>query len=366
MDVQAVRSSADGQLSYAVLGADLRPVDEIDRFLVYLTNIGRSPNTIRAYARDVADLFEWTRLQQRDWRTLDIEDIAHWVSWLRLPLETRTAPVSVLPMVKPAVTVHTLRRKLASVDTFYVFHARRDETVRMCLSRWHPGGRRTYKPFLAHLQSGRLRKEIQLGAAIDPFPQIVGREDMGRLVGACRLVRDRFLLNLLFETGARIGEALGMRHEDLNIAKGEVQIEPRLNENGARVKRWKPRTVPVNTELFALYADYMDLEYGAIDSDYLFVNLVRGQRGSPMTYGCVRQLVLRLREATGLSSFTPHQLRHTFAHDLLTRNTDWHVVQLLLGHSSVQTTLNIYGHLTAADTRKALIDAGWLAQEEEQ
>lgn len=104
-----------------------------------------------------------------------------------------------------------------------------------------------------------------------------------------------FLLSLLFESGPRIGEALGMRHEDLSIAKGQIRIEPRENDNGARVKHWKPRTVPVNSELFTIYAGYMDLEYGAIDSDHVFVNLVRGQRGLPLTYSTVRDLVLRLR-----------------------------------------------------------------------
>jgi integrase/recombinase XerD len=362
MDVQAVRSPVDGSLSYTVLGDDGRMVPEIDRFLAYLTSLDKSPNTLRAYARDVADLFEWTAAAGRDWRTLEVEDIGAWVKWLRTPEIARAGAIRVLPTVPPAVGVRTVARKLAAVDSFYVFHARRDESIRLSLSRWYPGGRRSFQPFLVHVQKGSWRSEIRLREEAKALPRVVTREQVRQLLGACRLNRDRFLLSLLFETGARIGEALGLRHEDLSIAKSEVRIEPRHNSNGARVKNWKPRTLPVNRELFAIYADYMDIEYGLIDSDYVFVNLLRGQRGRPLAYESVRDLVLRLRRDTGIAGFTPHQLRHTFATDLIRRGTDWHVLQLLLGHSSAQTTISVYGHLTVDDARRALVDAGWLDQ----
>ncbi|MDP7707502.1 tyrosine-type recombinase/integrase [Mycobacterium sp. TY815] len=360
MDVQAVRSPVDGGLSYTVLGADGRMVSEIERYLTHLTTLGKSPNTIRGYARDIADLFEWVAEYGRDWRSLEVEDIGTWVKWLRTPEHARSGAVLVLPQVQPAVAMRTVARKLTAVNAFYVFHARHDEAVRMSLTRWYPGGRRSYLPFLAHVQKGSRRNEIRLRCEPQRPPQIVTRDEVSQLLEACSMVRDRFLLSLLFETGARIGEALGMRHEDLSIANESIRIEPRHNDNNARVKNWKPRSVPVNRELFTLYADYMDIEYGTIDSDYLFVNIFRGQRGHPLTYWTVRELVKRLRRETGLEGFSPHHLRHTFATDLIRRGTDWHVLQLLLGHSSAQTTMSVYGHLTMEDARRALVEAGWL------
>lgn len=360
MHVQALRSPADGRLSFTVLGEDDLPVPAIERFLAYLTSTGNSPNTVRAYARDVADLFEWATGVGRDWRMLEIEDIAAWVGWLRLPELARTGVIAVLPSVQPSLSVRTLRRKLAAIDAFFVFHARHDEAVRLRLTSWHPGGRRSYKPFLAHVQKGHWRSEIRLRGEVVTVPSILTNTQVRELRTACRSVRDRFLISLLFETGARIGEALGLRHEDLSIARGEVCIEPRHNDNDARVKNWKPRRVPVNRELFSVYADYMDLEYGAIDSDYVFVNLARGRRGQPLNYSTVRSLALRLRRDTGIAGFTPHLLRHTFATDLIRKGIDWPVLQELLGHASVQTTLGIYGHLTVEDTRNALVAAGRL------
>jgi integrase len=65
-----------------------------------------------------------------------------------------------------------------------------------------------------------------------------------------------------------------------------------------------------------LYADYLTREYGSLDSDYVFVNLWSQPYGRPWTYAAVYDLVLRLRERTGID-FEPHQWRHTYATWLL-------------------------------------------------
>jgi len=63
--------------------------------------------------------------------------------------------------------------------------------------------------------------------------------------------------------------------------------------------------IPVSASLMRLYADYLHGEYGALDSDYVFVALRAGQYGRPLTYAAVYDLVLRLRRRTGID-FDPH------------------------------------------------------------
>ena len=113
-------------------------------------------------------------------------------------------------------------------------------------------------------------------------------------------LRDRLLFALLLDTGMRIGEALGLRHEDLEIAERQVRVVPRVNDNRARAKAGRPRTIPASAELMRLYADYLNREYGALDSDYVFVNLWGRPRGHPLTYPAVYDLVRRLRRRTGV------------------------------------------------------------------
>ena len=70
----------------------------------------------------------------------------------------------------------------------------------------------------------------------------------------------------------RIGEALGLRHEDLDIAEPRVAVIARDNENRARANGGRSRFIPASGQLVRLYADYLSQEYGALDSDYVFVD----------------------------------------------------------------------------------------------
>ena len=85
-------------------------------------------------------------------------------------------------------------------------------------------------------------------------------------------MRDRLLFALLLDTGVRIGEALGLRHEDIEIAERQVGVVPRINDNRARAKAGRSRTIPASAELIGCMP-LPDREYGALDSDYVFVNL---------------------------------------------------------------------------------------------
>ncbi len=85
--------------------------------------------------------------------------------------------------------------------------------------------------------------------------------------------------------------------------------------------------------------------------------------GRPLTYAAVYDLVLRLRRDTGVD-FDPHWCRHTYATRLLRASTPVEVVSRLLGHASITTTMDIYGHLTVEDARRALEAAGFLTGQE--
>jgi hypothetical protein len=93
-------------------------------FLAYLGAIERSPNTIKAYAHDLKDW--WVYLDRRglDWQRVDLEAMAGFVAWLRLPPPARSGAVAVLPTVEHYCTAASVNRKLAAVSAFYEFHAR--------------------------------------------------------------------------------------------------------------------------------------------------------------------------------------------------------------------------------------------------
>ena len=256
-------------------------------------------------------------------------------------------------------------RKRAALASFYRFHARRDAAVPALLGAGlGPRATGPFVPMLVHTRRGRREDDgyspMRIASSRKPAVTLT-QAQVTRLVAACVRRRDRFLLVLLDQTGLRLGEALGLRHADLRLRAGEVAVVPREdNVNGARVKGLKARVVPAGVVVFDAYADYMEAEYGALDSDWVFVNLFRPPVGAPMTADSVAKLTARLRARTQIAGFSPHVLRHGYATRLLRAGVPIEVVAQLLGHASATTTSQTYSHLSVEDHRRALLDAGVL------
>jgi site-specific recombinase XerD len=334
-------------------------VEPADRFLAHLTAIERSPNTVRAYGHDLRDYFEFLDRHGLEWDGVALEDLGRFVTWLRLPAGARDGQVAALPWVEANLAATTVNRKLSALASFYEFHHRHGVGLGELLTRWRPGRRGgSWQPFLAHLGTRPERHRVIALRAERRPPRELSQAEMATLVEACDRLRDKFLLSLLRGTGLRIGEALGLRHEDLDPRRKLVSVRQRENVNRARAKTWS-RQVPVDADLFRLYSDYLHEEYGPLDCDYVFVNLWGSPVGAPMNYSSVDRLVRSLRNRTGIA-FSPHLFRHSYATALLRRGVAAEVVQHLLGHASISTTADTYSHLGIEDARRALATAGFL------
>jgi len=363
MLVHPVVIPGSGTRSWTVLGDDDVPVVPVDRFLAYLTDIGRSPNTVKAYSHDLKDYWEFLSFRDLDWRDARLEDIGEFVAWLQLPPAGRSGEVAVLPSVTAEVSAATVNRKLAAVSAFYAHQARNGAEVGDLLAVWRAGGRGGWKPFLHHISKGKPYRGRAIALKVPKkLPRVLTVAETQAILDACTRLRDRFFFALMHETGCRAGEVLGLRHEDIAAAECEVTIVTRENANGARAKSGG-RTVPVGPELIRLYADYLHEEYGNIDSDYVFVNIWAQPRGQAWSYRAAYDLVLRLRARTGIA-FDPHWFRHSAATRWLRDGVSIEIVSRLLGHSSVAITSAAYGHLTAEDARAALEKAGWFTGRE--
>jgi integrase/recombinase XerC len=155
------------------------------------------------------------------------------------------------------------------------------------------------------------------------------------------LARDAAVLALLYGSGLRISEALGLKRCDVPApGRGDV-----ITVTG---KGNKARMVPVLAKVAELAADYIALCPHQLPADGpLFV----GAKGGPLSPRIIQLAMARLRGALGLpESATPHALRHSFATHLLARGGDLRAIQELLGHASLSTT-QIY---TAVDTERLL------------
>jgi integrase/recombinase XerC len=151
--------------------------------------------------------------------------------------------------------------------------------------------------------------------------------------------RDAAVLALLYGSGLRIAEALGLRRLDAAAPGGVLVVTGKGN---------KSRMVPVLPQVLQLIAQYVAIcPYDLPPDGPLFV----GAKGGPLSPRIVQLVMARLRGALGLpDSATPHALRHSFATHLLARGGDLRAIQELLGHASLSTT-QIY---TGVDSERLL------------
>lgn len=346
MKVQRAQLAQTGRLTWMVLGEDYLPIQPIDDFLVYCENLERSPNTIRAYAYHLKLYWEYLTEAQLDWATANVLDkIADFVAWLRRP--------DGAPAILPLRQESTINVILAAVAAFYQFHERVGTVPASHLYSLQHIPHRAYKSFLYHITKSQpvLTCLIQLPTP-QRVPDILTPTQVQQLLAACQRTRDKFLVSLLYETGMRIGQALGLQHQDIQTWANVIQIVPRLdNPNHARPKHPTLYTIPVSMELMALYRDYLTDELEESASVYVFVNRWAGHIDQPLQYSSVVALFRRLSHKTGIPVH-PHMLRHTHATELLRGGMPVPYVQQRLGHAQIQTTLH-YIHLTDSDLKKA-------------
>jgi integrase/recombinase XerD len=161
-------------------------------------------------------------------------------------------------------------------------------------------------------------------------------------------LRDRALLELLYSTGARISEAVGLDLDDLDLAEAPAVL---LRGKGSR-----ERIVPIGSYAVTALEAYLVRARPALavkgrGTPAVFLNL----RGGRLSRQSAWTIIGTAAERAGLDqTVSPHTLRHTFATHLLAGGADVRVVQELLGHASVTTT-QIYTHLTADTLREVYV-----------
>lgn len=369
-----------GERTFTVLGSDLVPVGPVEEFLEYLRAVGRSPNTVKSYARALA-LF-WTFLGDagRCWDEVGVEDLAGFLSWLRTGVPPGVASIG---GGAGRVSEATVAVRLQAVASFYRCHQLGGVATADRLYQQVFGGGRSYKPFLEHVarRKGSRRSVVAPRRARPASAPVLTPAQLRAIADGCAVrdeavggwrgsVRDRLLWLLLTETGLRLGEALSLQHRDWHTGCGEtpfVEVVAREHPHGLRVKGGHYRRVYISDELDRLYGDYVwslceagwDLAVADPDAGYVFVNLAREPYFAPLRAETVYALVRRLRrQLAGVvpERFTPHWCRHTHATALLLAGVPLHVVARRLGHADVQTTMNLYGHVTEDAELRAVAD----------
>jgi integrase len=358
----------DGRRTWTVVDREHRVVEAAEEYLEYLRMLGRSPNTVKSYARALALWWQFLDVYELVWDAVTIEDLGRFLGWLRSGDEPGLASIQRRPA---RFSDGTVALRLQAVCSLYRYHHFNGADAASRLYERVFSGRHAYKPMLEHLarRRGHERRVVRVSRPRPASPPTLTPEQVRLILDTCASwdpavrewrgsVRDRLLWALLAESGMRLGEALAIKHRDWHTGLGDspfVEVVPRQDHpHGLRVKNGGYRRIYISDELDRLYGEYLwqlcdagaDTVVGDLDSWWVFVNLARAPRFAPLRAETVAWQVRRLRrdlEGRVPAAFTPHWLRHTHATALLLSGIAEHVVSRRLGHLDIQTTQNLYG-----------------------
>lgn len=350
MHLQKAKIGKSG-VFWLVLGDDYLPIEPITEFLLHFKNINNSSSlSLHTYASRLKIYWEYLISIKKDWKSVRYSELEKFIQWLRFSSHT-IIPINESIAKRSDSTINNI---LSVVSSFYQFQKRLGK-INIQLTEENDCFRSPYKSLLHHLKKTKPGQQSLLKVKQHKqHPKTLTRKQVQSIKSHCTSYRDKLLISLLYETGVRIGEALGLHHEDMKTWNNEINICRRdNNENNAYSKSKKDHIVHVSSSLMGLYADYVMQECQDIHSDFVFVNLREPQRGRPYRYQSVQALFNRLSKQSGVH-VTPHLFRHTHATELIQAGWEDSAIQKRLGHASVQTTVDLYAHLSDEDLKTAI------------
>ena len=281
---------------------------------------GLAANTVAAYRRDLSRYRRW----------LERRDIGELVSITATDVADFAASLRTTEDGERALGASSAARVVVAVRSFHRFAALEDWTAGDPAADIAP-------PQIPR----RLPKALPY-ASIERLIDSAG--DPATVIGA----RDRALVELLYGTGTRISEVVGLDVDDVDLDTATVVVTG---------KGSKQRRLPLGAAASGAIADYLTrgrpaLAQAASAKKRPGAALFLGTRGSRMSRQAAWEVVRRSAESAGVGDRVgPHTLRHSFATHLMEGGADVRVVQELLGHSSVTTT-QIYTLVTADALRE--------------
>ena len=278
----------------------MKAVDLLQQYLTFLSvERGLSSNTTESYRRDLEDFLRYLLVVGKG----------------PLEVEPRIFSGYLMHLASKGLTPSTIRRRFSALRGFYAYMMERG------LISWDP------------------TEDVDTPKTWKLLPHVLDLSEVERLLESPPSqtplgLRDRTMLEVLYATGVRVSELVGLRLMDVNLEEGLVRIQG---------KGQKERVVPMGQEAIDWLKKYLQIrsDMDKKGSPYLFLTT----RGGPMTRQRFWQLVKGYARAVGITKkISPHTLRHSFATHLLERGADLRAVQELLGHADLSTT-QIYTHV---------------------
>lgn len=274
----------------------------IEQFIHYLKFEKRfSPLTVTAYHKDLNQFLTFLELPESDLLVVSHSEIRGWM----------------VALMDQGNEAKTINRKISSLRSFFKFLQRNEKIT---------------KNPMVQIRAPKIPKRL---------PVVITEQKMDQLLdGGFNFsddfsgLRDRLIIELLYGTGIRLAELVGLKEGDVDTYQNQLKVLGKRN---------KQRIIPVHVSLAKLIADYQQkkISQGYQDVSGTLIVTDSGKNVYPkFIYRTVRTVLSAISTQDKRS---PHILRHSFATSLLNRGADLNAIKELLGHSSLAAT-QVYTH----------------------
>lgn len=276
---------------------------------------GHSPHTVRAYAGDVRHAIAFAARRGATWDEVDLDLLRAWLA----------------AMVRSGLSRATIARRGAAVRAFYAWATTE--------------GRIAHDPSL-RLVTASAGSSLPTALGVQPAAALLDVSGV-EADSSPTAMRDWAAMELLYATGARVGELVALDVDDVDLGSRLV----RLMGKGA-----KERMVPLGVPAARAVARWLEQGRPRLATSTSGPALLLGLRGQRVDQRQIRTAVHRGAARAGVPDVAPHALRHTAATHLLQGGSDLRAVQEILGHASLATTQR-YTHVSADRLRLSYLQA---------
>ena len=176
--------------------------------------------------------------------------------------------------------------------------------------------------------------EIRVPKKEKRLPEVLSKDEVKKLIDSCDNNKSRLIVSMLYSSGLRVSELVNLKVDDLNFQEKTGWV--RLGKGN------KDRIFTISEALAGELGEYLQ------GREHKFVF----SKEKPLTTRNIQKIMYGLRKRSGIhKKITPHTLRHSYATHLLEQGTDIRTIQVLLGHSSLNTT-SLYTHISSDQIKK--------------
>ncbi|EEV86167.1 transposition regulatory protein tnpA, partial [Staphylococcus aureus A5937] len=276
--MKIVEVKSKNGINFMILDGNNEPIVDAVRYLKYLDSVKKSLNTKKTYAYALKKFFVYLENKKICYKEVSFDNFVDFIRWMKKPFENE----NVLSYHRKEISISpkTINLTMTVVSNFYDYLYRSKKLDVNFYDFIHMESKysKKYKSFMHHVNKDyRTLKNILKVKEPKKKIEVLTNAEVKKLLGETNNIRDKFLIQLLYETGLRIGEVLSLRIDDIkfDFRKGhQIVLKNRLNDNGTYLKTGE-RKIFISQSLIDLYDDYV---YEIIDelsicSDYLFVKI---------------------------------------------------------------------------------------------